>query len=659
MATIRVKDKITGQVGSMPSEKFDPNEFDLLDSPKQVTSSNRSGGDSLLSSLGKAGLGLLSNIVKPGVDYGKLLGAGLVQAPVLAATKGRVNIPFMNEQELTKAGSGNIEKALPYALKKSAGAASYAIPFGKGAGLLQKAILPGAASGALFETSSDEATPESVLGAGITGGITSGLLHKILGGAGGKLKGAGEKLEAGVINPKVPVGPKMIGAEKSISEASRTFGLKGTPTQRLTQVGQLYNQFSDDLGKVVSTSQKTASGKTIKNILNKSLDEAGFTDKAYKSVRTALTSRIKEGNIKPQEILDLKMSVGKQFKKALERGAQNPREEIGVAMWESLDDALTKIEPGAKAITSKMSQLYKLSPGLAEARKATVQVPILGNRVSAEGLQSGAESVGRGLQKTGTALDSILSPLQNPLGQKAATLGAVSAASGRGQDLNPVEQELYKKYNIDGQGVQGAMSEVEGATVPSEEETAPEQFISKDQLLQVILSPGITDKTKKNIMAAYKLQDEGTKKTKLSAQEQTALDQAESGLNLIDTLSGQYGKVQKAGLTAKTPGLGLLQGILGSAGSISQSAPEAAVYERSKKAFLSKLARATGEKGVLTDQDIKRIESILPSFYDTPEVAEGNLALIRQIVGDAIMAKRKGGAQTENTGLEDAMSLLE
>lgn len=53
--------------------------------------------------------GLLRNVVSSGESYGRLVGGGLVQAPVLAATGGKTNIPFLNEQELQEMSASPME----------------------------------------------------------------------------------------------------------------------------------------------------------------------------------------------------------------------------------------------------------------------------------------------------------------------------------------------------------------------------------------------------------------------------------------------------------------------------------------------------------------------------------------------------------------------
>lgn len=67
-------------------------------------------------------------------------------------------------------------------------------------------------------------------------------------------------------------------------------------------------------------------------------------------------------------------------------------------------------------------------------------------------------------------------------------------------------------------------------------------------------------------------------------------------------------------------------------------ASKAGVYNAKKKAFLAQLSRASGERGVLTDQDIARIENNIPGFFDTKESSEEKLASIERVLNE-IQAK--------------------
>jgi hypothetical protein len=137
------------------------------------------------------------------------------------------------------------------------------------------------------------------------------------------------------------------------------------------------------------------------------------------------------------------------------------------------------------------------------------------------------------------------------------------------------------------------------------------------------------------------------KGSKVDATTQGKINEARAGLDLLGSLKGQYGKVQGANLTASGPGLGRLGGVRGTVASATQSSPEAAAYQNTVEAFMSRLSRASGERGVLTDQDIKRIRKAIPGFYDTSETAAQQWALVEDIIGSAISRHQGSGRESQ------------
>ena len=134
---------------------------------------------------------------------------------------------------------------------------------------------------------------------------------------------------------------------------------------------------------------------------------------------------------------------------------------------------------------------------------------------------------------------------------------------------------------------------------------------------------------------------------KIDAITRRAALQAKQSLNQVDQLESLYRQAQSEGLTGSGPNLGRLQGIKGKAAAFTQTSSAAATYEASKKAFLSNLARASGERGVLTDEDIKRIKEAIPDFFDSPDVVDQKLETLRGILSGALI----GTEETEQNTL--------
>lgn len=64
-----------------------------------------------------------------------------------------------------------------------------------------------------------------------------------------------------------------------------------------------------------------------------------------------------------------------------------------------------------------------------------------------------------------------------------------------------------------------------------------------------------------------------------------------------------------------------------------QGSAPAVEYEDTKQFFLSNIARKLGgERGVLTDRDVERVEGLLPKLKDTDVVAQGKMRKIREFI---------------------------
>lgn len=70
------------------------------------------------------------------------------------------------------------------------------------------------------------------------------------------------------------------------------------------------------------------------------------------------------------------------------------------------------------------------------------------------------------------------------------------------------------------------------------------------------------------------------------------------------------------------------------AGAVLQSNAKAARLEATRKTFLATIARASGERGTLTDPDIARAEGLLPKLDTTEEVSRENLGVLDEFISD-------------------------
>lgn len=576
--------------------------------------------------VGGAGFELLRALKAAGGDQ---------NAYVNQETGATVQNPFLSEKDLET--FADPKKAAEEAAKNTAGILAYAVPYGKGGSLLTRALVPGAVSGG----ASAYARDQNVVGGALTGAVTAGVLDKILRGA--DVSKAGEKLRQGVIKPKVAPTPFAASEEEAIQKGTEQLGLKGSAAAQKAQIPKvmedLSSQIKDKLAE--SAKSKAISSDFVKNQVKASLeDNLNYVpgDPTFESAANRILGRLKGDTVTASDVFDLKQFLNNQLKNAFRKVSgdlQTPlttQEQVGLAVWDKLDDIITTIEPGVKDLTLKQSTLFKAAPGIIKQAQAGIRIPFGGGaRISARPVQALQDIIGRGLESAG--------------GKTVAVTAGVKAVE------NPLIQSIVGSVNPTAPNVSGGgkykLEDILPQT-PTGEEIVPEQKITTEQMQQVLLSPDISKATKDRIQAAYKLQPGSA----LSAAERTQLQSVKSAVATLGTLAQNYTDVLNEGLTAQSPGLGRLAGVKGSVASILQSSPSAAAYEKTKEAFLSKLSRATGEKGVLTDQDIKRIKKALPDFYDTPEVVAKSLANVQSIINGAV-ADKIGSAEPDLTGITE------
>jgi len=124
---------------------------------------------------------------------------------------------------------------------------------------------------------------------------------------------------------------------------------------------------------------------------------------------------------------------------------------------------------------------------------------------------------------------------------------------------------------------------------------------------------------------------------KVTPKQKESLDELGPVANVIDTLIAYSDRL----ITAKTAPEAIAQGARLTAGAIAKSNALAAAYNDSKEAFTGIISRSLGgEKGVLTDRDIKRISNLLPNFRDTVAIKELKNTFFRTALESAIQQKK-------------------
>ena len=119
---------------------------------------------------------------------------------------------------------------------------------------------------------------------------------------------------------------------------------------------------------------------------------------------------------------------------------------------------------------------------------------------------------------------------------------------------------------------------------------------------------------------------------KANPQQLQKLGDIEQTQSLVDFLSG----LARINITAENPTDALMQGVRLTTGAIAKTNPAAAAYQDSKQAFLGVISRNLGgERGVLTDRDIGRVDGMLPGFRDTVTIREFKIQMIQTLIDSA------------------------
>lgn len=417
------------------------------------------------------GEGILGSILNPVARYGQTaLGAGYElyrggksalgdkNAYFNQETGQVVENPFLSQQQLSSfnsKGSGlqNVGAQLAtqnsgvrQGLKDTANVASYAVPFGKGANFLSKVLAPGASSGALQALSAENVSPLSVVGGGVGGAASAGILQG-LGILGSKAAGGAKKLlDKG--------GQSLVrGAEE---KATQEF-IKASPSgfQRAVQEHGfdprvLYKKYAeglgydDLLGPIASKGRGGALKATLddaegliqataKNSGNNIKISGDDLIKALKAERRAIGNELGGQNRKAalDEIIkqaEKKYKNGTTVKKALTT-LRSANERFGKAVVDDSGDAVATAAQKLEANTLR-STLKKMFPELADA--LDTQSEVLTLRPFIERARASVSTTGAG--KSDLGLSDLTAGFSGATAGGAAG-GPIGAALGFGAGI--------------------------------------------------------------------------------------------------------------------------------------------------------------------------------------------------------------------------------
>lgn len=134
-----------------------------------------------------------------------------------------------------------------------------------------------------------------------------------------------------------------------------------------------------------------------------------------------------------------------------------------------------------------------------------------------------------------------------------------------------------------------------------------------------------------------------------------------AGLDQVTALVDTIGAMADNLITAPNAMQAALQGTQLTAGAFAKTNTVAASYQDSRQAVLGVISRYLGgERGVLTDRDIFRIDKWLPGFRDTKQIKDMKMGTIRIILGVAQEAQKRKvtGQSFDQSGLKKKIDNL-
>lgn len=433
---------------------------------------------------------------------------------------------------------------------------SYLVPFGQGKGILQKAIVPGAATGVLQSLSQDNASPETAIEGALTGGALGAAFHGLskipglFGKTGGAIESAGNTLRKDVSKVRVPASIYGAGREEAVNKTLNELKITGNAQQQYQKLQGASENLYKGIAEEFANNPKSVPIDSVKEDLYKNLSQdrslSLYGKKAKAAVDTVVRS-LYEGSdgkavvpkdISTENLFTLKQEINKGYgtiKTKLRNGTPlQDNEKVLYAARQTIDDLVAAAHPDIKKATTQYSHLIDAADSLDVARDANHSMSVMGTDVPSGVVQGGKDYLGRMLQAAGNTV-SLPGKLQTGSDLGAViSRGAVKNGSGvlnnilfgAGQPGNVGNQEEAPNNTLNNEIGQnygqsdlnhGSIISPTGTGVKSEE---PQRIITLQKLAQASTDPNVSASDYTQLKQIYDLQEaqikdsKGTKKDK-------------------------------------------------------------------------------------------------------------------------------------------------
>src|SRR3990167_1573238 len=246
------------------------------------------------------------------------------------------------------------------------------------------------------------------------------------------------------------------------------------------------------------------------------------------------------------------------------------------------------------------------------------------------------------------------------IGQLAAKVGIPLEAISQGMKINKNQIELDNKQQefeneitreeLDIKRLEAQLSGLSGGLPGSTVSPEVQNWVNQISKGNTTIA-GVPANLKTSVVNAMEQQGVVT----LSDTQRNTIDSVDRSISILNQLEGTLSSLGLAESAAGrfTVGAGL------NLGALFKTNENATLYNSQKESLLASLARATGERGVLTDQDVERARKALPSLTDTSSVANGKLEQFKSLMEEFKSRAVKTFTSSFSPGLIDSPILTD
>jgi hypothetical protein len=460
-------------------------------------------------------------------------------------------------------------------------------------------------------------------------------------------------LKSNVINPKTQASVFGAGEDQAIVKTVDKYVQGITASQKYKNLGTAMKGISADIEKTLAPiTKKTTAVDLTKRLTTNLADNINYVpgDAAYERELTRVLNKVvsfgKNGEVGAADLFKAKQYLGTQLKGAFGKSGTDLTvpQQVRMAVWENLDDAITTIAPKVKDLTNAQSYLIKAAPGLQQATKKTVGVPMFGvkSKILANGLQRGEYGLANALQR-GSRVAGAVGPTMG-----AAAAQTVPRAIGGGYELNSPTTQPITDNTMANTTIPASISNMpESYQNFADNSTNPLDPENLQSSIQTILANGGTIKDANEFVslatALQKLQPSTAANKPLSAEAAKVVSNAQTGIQALRDFQAAIDQDPSVLSKRAIPGRGLLGGALG--GALGTRGADAAAAQ-----IVDVIARLrTG--AAITNDEAKRFEAFIPQAFDPPDVRQQKINYLMkqfQMVADR-------GVAPSPSSLEEAL----